>query len=50
LHPYPSGITGSHAGALIAATFQIPVHPGLDAAALRYITEAVRAPSEGNGQ
>ena len=31
------------AGALIAATFQIPVHPGLDPAALRYITKALRA-------
>lgn len=32
-----------HADALIAATFQIPVHPGLDAAALRCITRAVQA-------
>jgi dTDP-4-amino-4,6-dideoxygalactose transaminase len=31
------------ADALIAATFQIPVHPGLDPAALRYITKALRA-------
>jgi perosamine synthetase len=32
-----------HADALIATVFQIPVHPGLDPATLRYITEAVRA-------
>jgi dTDP-4-amino-4,6-dideoxygalactose transaminase len=32
-----------HADALIAATFQIPVHPGLDAAALRCIAQAVQA-------
>lgn len=32
-----------HADTLIATTFQIPVHPGLDAAALRCITRAVHA-------
>ncbi len=39
-----------HADALIATTFQIPVHPGLDRAALRYITDTVRAAAEGNDQ
>jgi len=40
-----------HADALIATTFQVPVHPGLDPAALRYITGAVRAAaSEENNQ
>jgi dTDP-4-amino-4,6-dideoxygalactose transaminase len=39
------------ADALIATTFQIPVHPGLDSAALGYVTEAVwAAASEGNDQ
>ena len=39
------------ADVLIATTFQIPVHPGLDPAAPRYITKAVRAAaSEGNDQ
>lgn len=32
-----------HADTLIGTTFQIPVHPGLDAAALRCITHAVQA-------
>ena len=40
-----------HADTLIATTFQIPVHPGLSPAALRYIADAVRhAASEGNDQ
>jgi dTDP-4-amino-4,6-dideoxygalactose transaminase len=39
----------TQADALIATTFQIPVHPGLDPATLRHITKAVRAAaSEGN--
>jgi dTDP-4-amino-4,6-dideoxygalactose transaminase len=38
-----------HADALIAATFQIPVHPGLSPATLRYIADAVRdAATEGD--
>jgi dTDP-4-amino-4,6-dideoxygalactose transaminase len=39
-----------HAVALIAATFQLPVHPGLSPAALRYISEAVRSASQGDSQ
>jgi perosamine synthetase len=35
--------TCPNADALIASTFQIPVHPGLDAAALQSISRAVRA-------
>ncbi len=38
-----------HAEALIAATFQIPIHPGLSPATLRYIANAVRdAATEGD--
>lgn len=37
-----------HADELIATTFQIPVHPGLDPAALRYITDVVLTAAEGN--
>jgi dTDP-4-amino-4,6-dideoxygalactose transaminase len=39
-----------HADALIAATFQLPVHPGLSPAALRYISEAVRSASQQESQ
>jgi perosamine synthetase len=35
--------TCPHADTLIATTFQIPVHPGLDAAALQCISRAVQA-------
>jgi dTDP-4-amino-4,6-dideoxygalactose transaminase len=39
------------ADALIAATFQIPIHPGLDPAALRCIIKAVQAAaSKGNDE
>jgi perosamine synthetase len=40
-----------HADALIETTFQIPVHPGLTSATLRYIADAVRhAATEGDDQ
>jgi len=47
LHQRPLFAAGAgacpHADTLIATTFQIPVHPGLDAQALLCITRAVRA-------
>jgi perosamine synthetase len=39
-----------HADALITATFQIPVHPGLDPAALRHVAQVLRAASEEDSQ
>jgi hypothetical protein len=45
-----SEVRDARRGKCSRSVFQIPVHPGLDLAALRSITKAVQAASEGNDQ